>query len=222
MNVIVVGCGRMGSELAYRLYRRGDQVTVIDVVSSAFERLPADFRGRTLEGDVLSQDVLHRAGIAQAEAVAVMTPLDSVNAVVARVAREMYHIRHVAVRSYDPRQRAMLEAFDVPMVSPSSWGAQRIEELLSDAVVPAVFSPGNGEVAVYEFMVPPAWAGQALGELLLAGQSRPVALVRGGHTSLPDADTRVDTCDVVDVTATEQGIADLRRRFTQLSELAPC
>ena len=46
MNVIVVGCGRVGSELAYRLHQRGHQVTVIDQEASAFNNLPPDFRGR--------------------------------------------------------------------------------------------------------------------------------------------------------------------------------
>ncbi|MGC8782541.1 MAG: NAD-binding protein, partial [Anaerolineae bacterium] len=68
MNVIVVGCGRVGAHLATRLSEKGHRVTVIDVAPTAFENLSTDFRGRTLEGDVLTQDMLHRAGIEQADA----------------------------------------------------------------------------------------------------------------------------------------------------------
>ena len=70
MNVIVVGCGRVGSELAYGLYKRGHKVTVVDTDADAFANLPADFRGRTVEGDVLTPDILQRAGITK---VGVMT-----------------------------------------------------------------------------------------------------------------------------------------------------
>lgn len=46
MNVVVVGCGRMGAELAYRLYQNKSQVTVVDQSGEAFLNLPYDFRGR--------------------------------------------------------------------------------------------------------------------------------------------------------------------------------
>ena len=60
MNVVVVGCGRMGAELAYRLYQNKSQVTVVDQSGEAFLNLPYDFRGRMLEGDMLSSDMLSR------------------------------------------------------------------------------------------------------------------------------------------------------------------
>ena len=78
MNVIVVGSGRLGSELAYRLFSRGDHVTVIDRTAVAFNNLDPSFRGRTLEGDVLSEAMLHRGGgIEKADALAAVTSPDS-------------------------------------------------------------------------------------------------------------------------------------------------
>jgi len=49
VNVIVVGCGRVGAELAYNLYKRGGRVVVLDSDPDAFKNLPPDFRGRTLQ-----------------------------------------------------------------------------------------------------------------------------------------------------------------------------
>ncbi|MBU0494614.1 MAG: TrkA family potassium uptake protein [Chloroflexi bacterium] len=130
MNMIVIGCGRVGAQLAYRLYQQGHKV-VVDPVAEAFENLPADFRGRTVEGEVLNQDVLRRAGIEQADGLAAVTSLDPVNAVVAHVARTVYHVPTVVVRNYNPRWRVIHEAFGLPVISSTSWGAQRIEELLT-------------------------------------------------------------------------------------------
>ncbi|RIK53619.1 MAG: portal protein, partial [Chloroflexi bacterium] len=61
MNFIVIGCGRFGAELAYRLFTNGHQVAVVDSDPKAFNRLHPDFRGRTVEGDSLSADTLSRA-----------------------------------------------------------------------------------------------------------------------------------------------------------------
>ena len=83
MNIIVVGCGRVGAELAYRLYKNDHRVTVVDYTETAFHNLPHDFRGRTIVGEALNQNVLLRAGIEHADALAVVTNSDTVNAVVA-------------------------------------------------------------------------------------------------------------------------------------------
>jgi trk system potassium uptake protein len=218
MNVIVIGCGRVGAELAYRLFKRGHQVTVVDEVAAAFDNLPPDFRGRTLEGEVLSQDVLRRAGIDGAQGIAVVTPSDSANAVIAHVAREVYHIPNIVVRNYDPHQRPLLEAFGLQIVSPSSWGAQRIEEIVSGLAVHTVFSAGNGEVEIYEFVVPSIWKGRRLGDLLAVGKCLPVSLTRAGQAVLPADDTVVEAGDVVHVSATLEGVAALRKQFNGARE----
>ena len=86
----------------------------------------------------------------RADAVAVVTDLDVLNAVVGHLARTYYHVPNVIVRNTDPRYRPILEAFGLQVVSAFSWGAQRIEEMIYHADVRAVFSAGNGEVEVYE------------------------------------------------------------------------
>ena len=116
MFIVIVGCGRVGSELASGLSRKGHQVTIIDQVGSSFEHLPPDYHGRTIEAEVLSEDVLKNAGIEQAGGLAAVTNSDPVNAVVGR--------------NYDPRWQPLFEAFGLESVSSTAWGAQRIEELL--------------------------------------------------------------------------------------------
>ncbi|MCJ7583740.1 MAG: TrkA family potassium uptake protein [Anaerolineales bacterium] len=215
MNVIVVGCGRLGSELAYRLFQQGHQVTVVDSVEQSFERLKPDFRGRTVTGEALSKEVLERAGIDKADGLAAVTNSDTLNAVVAHTARTVYKVPHVVVRNYDPSLRPVLEAFGFQIVSSTAWGAQRIEELLGGAAVHTVFSAGNGEVEVYELAVSENWNGRKLGELLgKAAQCLPVALTRSGRSSLPAADTMLETGDVLIFSTTKIGIATLRANLT--------
>jgi trk system potassium uptake protein TrkA len=218
MKVIVVGCGRIGAQLVSRLCRAGHQVTVLDVVSSAFDNLDPEFRGRTLEGDVLAQDMLRRAGIEQADGLAAVTSSDTVNVVVAHVARTVFHVPNVVARNYGPRWQALYEAFGVQSVGPASWGAQRMEEILSDGGVRTVFSAGNGEVEVYEVTIPETWHGRLVGELVDCGGCGLVALTRAGKASLPTRDTRLETGDLLHLSATFDGMQMMRRQLAALKE----
>src|ERR1041384_4517826 len=114
MNFIVVGCGRVGAELCYRLFRSGHQVVVVDSRKESFNRLHPDLPGRTLEGEGIAESVLERAGIREAQGLAAVTN----------------------------------------------------SELLMNPSHKAVYSPGNGEVEVYEIVIPDTWEGHTLGELL--------------------------------------------------------
>ena len=212
MNIIVVGCGRVGSELAYRLYQAGHRVTVIDIDALAFTNLPPDFRGRTLEGEPLNQDLLQRAGIEQADGIALVSSSDSVNAVVAHIAREVYEISNIVVRYYEPQWRSMYEVFNLQVVSSSSWGAQRLEELLYHVKMRSVFSAGNGEVEIYEFTVPSAWVDKPIKELLPNESCIPVGLTRAGTALLPNMNIQFVEGDIVLVSATLKGIEELRNR----------
>ncbi|MBM4457166.1 MAG: TrkA family potassium uptake protein [Chloroflexi bacterium] len=215
MNIIVVGCGRVGAQLANRLFQQGHHVTVVDQAATAFDNLDQAFRGRTLEGDVLAQDLLRRAGIEKAHALAVVTSSDTVNCVVGHVARTVYGVPNVVARNYEPRYRSLYEAFNLHAVGPSIWGAQRIEEMLTDDPLRTVFSAGNGEVEIYEVLVSNRWRGRKLREMLTSTDCLPVALTRAGRAVLPTPDTMLEECDVLHVSATRESIETLRQRLAK-------
>jgi trk system potassium uptake protein TrkA len=217
MNVIVVGCGRVGSQLANRLSQKGHHVTVVDVAPSAFENLDTNFRGRTLEGDVLTQDLLRRAGIEQADALAAVTNSDTLNVVVGRVAHTVYNVTSVVCRNYEPRYRSLYDTFNLQEISSALWGAQRMEEMLEDASLRTVFSAGDGEVEVYEVMIPRPWHGHSLRDLL-GDCACLVALTRAGKASLPTFDTLLEYGDILHLSATLEGIEKLRGRLAQGKE----
>jgi trk system potassium uptake protein TrkA len=211
MNVIVVGCGRVGVELALTLSEQHG-VTVIDRREEAFDRLGPDFPGRTVQGQGLDHDVLQRAGAEEADALAAVTASDSVNLVVGKVARDRFHIRRVVARTYNPGRSALYQTFGLDTVASSSWGAQRIVELLLHGDLPSVYGVGHGEVQVYEVTVTDGWSGRPLADLLPEDESRAVALVRSGGAFLPRADTRLLAGDVVHVSATPAGAEIVRAR----------
>ena len=218
MKFIVVGCGRVGAQLATRLFKQGHQVTVVDIVASAFDNLDPSFRGRTLEGDVLGQDMLRRAGIEGSDGLAAVTNSDTLNAVIAHIARTVFHVPNVVARNYEPRFTPIYEVFGIQTVAASTWGAQRIEELLCDVSLRTVFSAGNGEVEVYEIIVPIVWHGRRLGEIVNHSGCLPIALTRAGKAVLPTADTVVEECDVLHLSATFEGIEALRHQLAASKE----
>lgn len=219
MNFIVVGCGRVGAELCHHLFTRGHHVVVVDINKESFNRLHPDFRGRTLEGEGLAEGVLERAGIREADGLAAVTNSDTLNAVVAHAARTIFNVPNVVARNYDPNLRTVIEAFGLQTVGSTYWGAQRVEELLMNPSQRMVYSAGNGEVEVYEVQIPKAWDGRTLGELLEPLKDcYPVALSRAGRSSLPEAGTKFQTGDMLDVSSTFEGIGALTARLSQKAE----
>jgi len=219
MNFIIVGCGRVGAELCYRLFKSGYQIVVVDSNRQAFNRLHPDFRGRTLEGEGLAESVLERAGVREANGLAAVTNSDTLNAVVAHIARTFYGVPNVVARNYDPNLRTVIEAFGLQTVGSTYWGAQRVEELLLNPSQRVVYSAGNGEVEVYEVPIPEEWNGRTLGELLnpLKG-CYPVALSRAGRSFLPEAESNLQTGDLFTVSCTFEGIRALTTRLSKKEE----
>lgn len=213
MRVVVVGCGRLGAELAGRLFQRGHEVSVIDVDETAFNKLPANFEGRINEGEAINRDVLHRAGIERADAVAVVTDSDVMNAVLGHLCRTYFHVPNVVVRNHDPIYRPIMEAYDLQLISALSWGSQRIEEMIYHADVRAVFSAGNGEVEVYEVSIPKDWDKRRLKDIIGEHECIPVSVTRAGRAVLPDMDMIMEEGDVLHVSANLDGVEELRKRI---------
>lgn len=220
MNFIVVGCGRVGAELSYRLFIKGHQVVIVDVNQKAFNRLHPDFRGRTVEGEALSRETLERAGVEKADGIAIVTNSDTMNAVIGHMVRTHYpQLKHVVVRNYDPAMREMLEAFNLQLVSSTAWGAERVQELLIDPSFRAVFSAGNGEVELYEMIITAEWDGKSIADLLnQCSGTVCAALTRAGRAELPAPETKLKTGDVLTVSATFEGVKLLRARLQEGKE----
>jgi trk system potassium uptake protein TrkA len=218
MRFVVIGCGRFGAELALRLHRNGHEVSVVDEVASAFDNLHPEFRGRTVHGNVLEGEILERAGLRGADGLAAVTNSDCVNAVVARIARTVFGVDGVVVRNYSPGWLPMHATFGFQVVSSTTWGAERVGELLQHPRELQVLTAGHGEVRLYEVPIPTAWAGRTLGELLPAEGCTPAALTHAGHAIVPVAGTRLDAGDILLLSATAAGIDGLRETLGPTGE----
>lgn len=214
MKAIVVGCGRIGAELAYRLFKRGHDVSIIDNVPASFNNLPADFKGRVHEGDALNQDVLLRAGVQNCDVLAAVTNNDALNVVVSQIAKSEYNVPNVVARNYNPHVRELFEVANIQVVGSTSWGAQRIEELMYHSEARTVFSAGNGEVEVYELTIPKNWEGKIIEELIPCADCKPIAVTRAGRAFLPELTTVLHEGDLLNIAATFDGIEETRKKLS--------
>jgi trk system potassium uptake protein TrkA len=218
MNVIVVGCGRLGSTLAVQLSVSGHQVTVIDASAKAFDNLPADFRGRVVEGDVLTREVLRRAEIEHADAFAAVTNSDTLNAVAAHIATETFHVQNVVVRNYDPRWHRYQEAFNFDIVSTAGWGMHRFEDLVTKSPLRLIFTDDKSKTAIYQIIVPKDWQGRYLAELLQETGTPNVTITRRSSVLQTDGNLQLKSGDVIYLTTTFEQVPLLRQRLTGVQE----
>jgi trk system potassium uptake protein TrkA len=119
----------------------------------------------------------------------------------------------VITRNYDPHFRSLFEEFNLQVVSSADWGAQRIEEMLYSSSMHTVFSIGNGEIEIYEFIIPQEWHERSLWELFADKECVPIAVSRAGRAMLPARDLVFQEGDVIYVSASFIGISDLRARL---------
>ncbi|MFH1542836.1 MAG: TrkA family potassium uptake protein [bacterium] len=124
MHVIIVGCGRVGSQLAQILSTEGHNVVIVDKKAKAFKRLGPDFNGITITGIGFDADILKRAGIERADALAAVTNGDNSNIMVSEIAKKIYNVPRVITRIYDPLRADIFKKFGLNTISTTTIVAQ--------------------------------------------------------------------------------------------------
>jgi trk/ktr system potassium uptake protein len=129
--VIIMGCGRVGARVALMMTKAGHEVTIMDVRSSAFSRLGAEFRGSTILGNGIDQEVLKRAGIERADAFVAATQGDNRNIMASQIAKHIFGVKRVVTRIYDPLRSDTFAALGLQAISPTIIGANAFYEQLT-------------------------------------------------------------------------------------------
>ncbi len=129
--VLIIGCGRLGGSLAIKLAAAGQEVVVVDHERRNFDlNLPRDFKGRTIEGMEIDNDVLKRAGIERAVALAAVARDESTNMMAADVARRIFNVPRIVVRVDEPRLANLYREEGFEVISPIVEGTLALERAL--------------------------------------------------------------------------------------------
>ncbi len=124
MKIVILGCGRVGATLATMMDHAGHTVTIIDASSDSFQRLDADFGGETVLGNGIDGEVLIRAGIKDADAFAAVTNGDNRNIMASQIAKEIFKVKKVVCRIYDPIRQSTYNELGLESISPTIVGAE--------------------------------------------------------------------------------------------------
>lgn len=133
MKIVILGCGRVGATLASQLDKAGHNVIVVDNNNDAFQRLSSDFQGERVTGNGVDEDVLRRAGLADADAFAAVTNGDNRNIMASQIAKEIFHIKKVVCRIYDPIRQSTYNELGIEAICPTIIGADLLFKALMSA-----------------------------------------------------------------------------------------
>ncbi len=197
MKTIIMGCGRIGEQLATLLLDDGHQVVVVDEDRDALARLGPGFHGEIVRGVGFDREVLLRAGIEQAEAFAATSRSDNANIIAARIARNIFRVPRVVARIQEPRKVEIYHRLGLITISPANWGARRICELLTHADLAPRLTLGNGEVSLMALDVSPRLSGHLVRDLSVPGEISVMAITRDDTAFIPTTGTELAEGDVL-------------------------
>ncbi|MDO8880464.1 MAG: TrkA family potassium uptake protein [Coriobacteriia bacterium] len=195
MNIVVVGCGRVGSQLATMLSVEGHNVVVIDRDERAFRRLGSTFNGVTLRGLGFDEEILEQAGIREADAFAAVTNLDNTNLMAAEVARKIFGVPHVVARLYNPVRERTYQQLDLDYVCGTTLVAENLMEKIK---------AGHGhhlntidDIEVVEFKAGAAVEGRRVADVEIPRRFRIFTVTRGPASHVPDGEMVLHEGDII-------------------------
>jgi trk system potassium uptake protein TrkA len=197
MKVIVMGCGRIGSQVSQLLSEQGHEVTIIDHDANSEGRLGANFKGNIIKGLGFDHNILMQAGIEQVEAFVAASQSDNANIVAARIAHNIFHVPRVVARLYDPRRAEIYQRLGLTTISSTNWGAERIFQVLTHADIDVWNTFGSGEVALVHVELPPQLTGRNVLQLNVPGEIMVVTITRNDHAFIPASGTEFHEGDLV-------------------------
>ena len=185
MKVIVMGCGRVGQQVSQMLTDQGHDVTVIDHDDNAIARLGSDFKGKVVRGIGFDRNVLLEAEVETAEAFVAASSSDNANIVAARIARNIFHVPRVVARLYDPLRAEIYQRLGLITISTTTWGAERICEVVTHTDLDVAYTFGRGEVSLVVIEAPLRLAGRTVHHLSISGEIEVVSIIRNGQAFIP-------------------------------------
>lgn len=212
MYVIIVGCGRVGSELAKLLSSEGHNVVVIDKSPLAFERLGGTFNGLTTVGNGFDLELLKQVGIEKADAFCAVTNGDNTNLISAQAAKKIFKVPKVFARVYDPTRAHIYSALGLDVIS----GTILFAAMLRDKIIESRFSSyliETKELGVIEIEVKNSLIGKTVEDINMAGEFLVVAIRRLSGVIIPEPKTILKEKDTVMAAVKVASLEKIKEKF---------
>jgi trk system potassium uptake protein TrkA len=212
MYIIILGCGRVGSELANILSREGHNVVIIDKNEASFKRLGGTFNGLTLKGNGFDSDLLVEAGIKKADVFCALTNGDNTNIMASQVAKKMFNVPRVITRVYDPKRADIYRALGLDIIS----GTILFASMIRDKVIESRFSSyliETGELGVIEIDIDDKFKGKRIEEVNVPGEFLVTTLIKRKITSIPLPQDILEKGDKIMAVVKISSLAKIKKLF---------
>ena len=158
MNIIIVGCGKVGEELAHRLNDEGDNITVIDVDSTKVNDVTSRLDVLGVTGNGATHLVQQEAGIRDADLLIAVTGSDELNLLCCLIAKKEGNCQTIA-RVRDPQYSTeapyLKEELGLAMViNPEFQAAAEIARVLRFPSAIKIDTFAKGKVDLMKFRLP--------------------------------------------------------------------
>ncbi len=196
MYVIIVGCGRVGAELARLLSNEGHNVVVIDKRRESLERLGNTFNGLTMAGNGFDLELLKQVGIEKADAFCAVTNGDNTNLISAQVAKKIFNVPKVIARVYDPQRAHIYAALGLDIIS----GTTLFASMLRDKIIESRFSSyliETKDLGVFEIEAKDDLVGKTPKDINIPQELMIVAIRRISGVIIPEENTPFKEKDIL-------------------------
>jgi len=212
MYVIIVGCGRVGSELARLLSSEGHDVVIIDRNPNSFERLGETFNGLTLTGSGFDLNLLKQAGIEKADAFCSVTNGDNTNLIAAQVARQIFKVSKVIARVYDPQRARIYSTLGLDIIS----GTILFAAMIRDKIIESRFSSyliEAKDLGVLEIEIKGEFIGKTVADINIPGEFLVVALRRLEGVTIPEPGDVLRAKDILTAVVKVASLRKIKEKF---------
>jgi trk system potassium uptake protein len=197
MQIIVIGCGKVGAKLARVLADEGHEVVIVDNDSQAFKNLGVGFNGLTVTGVPIDQDVLKQAGIETADALAAVTPDDNVNIMACQVAREIFKIPRVIARIYNPAREHVFHEFGLNTICPTNLTVDVIRSMVLGNEEICDHTIGNERISFRHEKVSKGLEGKKLDSVKTNEHTMLFGVIQNGKMVFANPNTRLSKDDIL-------------------------
>ena len=184
MNILVIGCGKVGLNLASVLAKQGHDVSIVDKTDEGFDMLPSDFNGFTTVGVPIDQEILKKAGIESCDALAAVTPNDNVNIMVCELAKEIFNVKKVFVRIYDPKREEVFSQLGMHTICPTNLTVSAICSALNENTKNINMNIGSRTITFSTMEIPKNFIGLNVSDIEFEPDEVLYAVERGDNLKL--------------------------------------
>jgi trk system potassium uptake protein len=212
MHIIIVGCGRVGSELAEFLSSEGHDVVIIDREEHRFNRMGKTFNGITMAGNGFDIELLKNAGIEKCDAFCAITDSDNTNLVAAQVAKEMFKVPKAIARVYDPTRAHIYESLGLSIISGTMLFAARIRDKIIESRLSPYFVQSK-DVGVLEIPVDASLKGRPIKDINVPGELLVASIKREKEVVVPELATTIKEGEVLIAVVKTSSLEKIIKKF---------